>query len=152
MFTRRHFINIAGPAFLAPAVLSRTGIEVRAEALSQRPSAGEEPRMHVGTQQSCSPRMLQFYKRCGVDHICGDPNEWTLEGLLELKDRCSKSGITLDMVPIGMPRSVGLLGDSAHRDRQIEQTCSQIRRVLSVGLREMIVVTRYLPLWPAYFA
>lgn len=78
--------------------------------------------------------MLQFYRRCGVEHICGTPNKWTLEGLSELKERCSSNGITLDMVPIGMPRSVGLLGDKAHRDRQIEQTCDQIRLAANAGI------------------
>ena len=38
------------------------------------------------------------------------------------------------MVPIGMPRSVGLLGDVAHRDRQIEQTCDQILLAARAGI------------------
>jgi len=78
--------------------------------------------------------MLQFYRRCGVSHVCGTPDKWTLEGLLELKERCSTNGISLDVVPIGMPRSVGLLGDAAHRDRQIEQTCEQIRLAAKAGI------------------
>ena len=44
-----------------------------------------------------------------------------------MKGRCATNSITLDMVPIGMLRSVGLLGDKAHRDMQIEQTCDQNR-------------------------
>jgi mannonate dehydratase len=78
--------------------------------------------------------MLQFYRRCGVGHICGTPKKWTPAGLMELKEQCSKNGISLDMVPIGMPRSVGLLGDATHRDRQIEQTCDQIHLAARVGI------------------
>jgi len=123
-----------GPALLAPAVFSEKGMQVEGGSRSQPSSTEQKVRMYVGTQQGCTSRMLQFYKRCGVNHVCGSPNEWTLEGLLELKKRCSDSGITLDMVPIGMPRSVGLLGDAEHRDRQIEQTCNQIRLAADAGI------------------
>ena len=83
MLTRRHFIHMAGPTFLAPATLSSTGIQAKMLPPSQQSSDGQEVKMHVGTQRSCSSKMLQFYKRCGVNHVCGDPNEWTLQGLLD---------------------------------------------------------------------
>jgi hypothetical protein len=72
----------------------------------------------VGTQKSSTSRMLQFCKRCGVNNVCGNPNKWSYEALLELKERCGANGITLDMVSLGMPRSVRLLGNKEYRDRQ----------------------------------
>lgn len=134
MFTRRHFIHVAGPAILASAGFSGEAIRASTVPNSKHPSEGQSVHMYVGTQQSSRPDMLRFYKRCGVNHVCGNPEKWTSEGLLELKERCAANGITLDMVPIGMPRSVGLLGDKAHRDMQIEQTCDQIRLAAKVGI------------------
>ena len=122
MLTRRQLIWTAGPALLTTATTrAKTAQKL------QLPSQNRKPQIHVGTQKACTSDMLQFYKRCGVNHICGTPDKWTLQGLSRLKERCSANGITLDMAPLGMPRSVGLLGDKAHRDRQIEQTCDQIR-------------------------
>jgi mannonate dehydratase len=127
MLTRRRFIHLTGPAILAPSTLSSKTIMTKPLPKPQNKSKKQEVQMYVGTQQGCTPDMLQFYKRYGVDHVCGTPEKWTREGLLELKERCISNGIALDMVPIGMPRSVGLLGDKAYRDMQIEQTCEQIR-------------------------
>jgi mannonate dehydratase len=130
MLTRRQLISAAGPALLTPAVTARAKTVLKSQSRSQN----TEPQMHVGTQNGCTSDELQFYKRCGVNHICGTPDDWTSEGLSRLKERCSANGITLDMVPIGMQRSVGLLGDKAYRDRQIEQTCDQIRLAAQAGI------------------
>ncbi len=134
MFTRRYFIHIAGPAVLVPAALSGKALQAKTLPLPQHSSERQKVNMYVGTQKSCTSKMLQFYKHCGVNHICGTPKKWTMEGLLALKERCWKNGIKLDMVPIGMSRSVGLLGNAAHRDRQIEQTCSQIFLAAKAGI------------------
>ena len=134
MLTRRQFIHATGPVILASA--GSPDKAIRVEKLSNHQSSPEREKvpMYAGTQRSCTPDMLQFYKRCGVNHVCGSPQKWTLEGLLELKERCDDNGIALDMVPIGMPRSVGLLGDKASRDMQIERTCDQIRLAARVGI------------------
>ncbi len=120
MLTRRQFIHVTGPAILASVSSADKSLWVKTLQKPQSTSEGQEANMYVGTQQSCTPDMLQFYKRCGVNHICGKPEKWTREDILELKERCISNGITLDMVPIGMPRTVGLLGDKAYRDMQIE--------------------------------
>jgi mannonate dehydratase len=134
MLTRRLFMQAAGSGILSRAGFSgNTASDLTSSDVKQGPE-NPEMRMHVGTQKSCTPKMLQFYRRCGLRHICGTPDKWTLEGLMELKERCSANGISLDMVPIGMPRSVGLLGDAAHRDRQIEQTSDQIRMAARAGI------------------
>jgi len=134
MLTRRLFMQAAGSGILSRAGFSgNTASDLTSSDVKQGPE-NPEMRMHVGTQKNCTPKMLQFYRRCGLRHICGTPDKWTLEGLMELKERCSANGISLDMVPIGMPRSVGLLGDAAHRDRQIAQTSDQIRMAARAGI------------------
>jgi mannonate dehydratase len=90
--------------------------------------------MVVGMQGDSSEPMLKFYQRFGVRHICGDPDEWTKDGLLRLKDRCGRYDIAVDLAPLGMPRSVGMLGDAEFRKRQIEQTCEQIRMAAAAGI------------------
>ena len=134
MVTRRQLIQAAGPVVLSAVGLSNNTAWALTSSGSQHGAKNPNTRMHVGTQRSCTSEMLQFYRRCGVSHVCGTPDKWTLEGLLELKERCLTNGVSLDMVPIGMPRSVGLLGDAAHRDRQIEQTCDQIRLAAKAGI------------------
>jgi mannonate dehydratase len=134
MLTRRQFIHAAGPAILASA--GSLDISKRAKKLPNPKSSsqGGKVHMYVGTQNRCTPDMLQFYKRCGVNHVCGATEKWTSEGLLELNERCAANGITLDMVPIGMPRSVGLQGDKTYRDSQIERTCNQVRLAAKAGI------------------
>jgi mannonate dehydratase len=134
MISRREFVRLAGITTLSTIVLPES--VANGEATDRRSNVGKanKPLMYPGTQKSSTKRMLQFYKRCGVNNICGNPDPWSLEGLMQLKDRCLTNGITLDMVPIGMPRSVGLLGDKDYRDRQIEQTCDQIRMTARAGI------------------
>jgi len=128
MVSRRRFIRAAGATILGAHSLGRTS-------LAGRSAESKKERMSVGTQGSSTDKMLQFYKRCGVDNVCGEPTgEWTIEGLVRLKQRCEANGISLDMVPLGMPTSVGLVGDKPYRDRQIEQTCEQIRMAAKAGI------------------
>jgi len=133
MLNRRQFIRRTAAGFgtlgLAKGVVAG---EVQADAA--KAAAGVRPLMYVGTQGSAAEGMLRFYKRCGVNNVCGDPDQWSPEGLLELKERCATSGMAVDMVPLGMPRSVGLLGDKGYRDEQIEQTCQQIRTAAQTGI------------------
>ena len=133
MISRRRFIYAMGATTLGAVVLRK---DAAGEDLVAKDKATEsqKPLMYVGTQESSSDKMLQFYKRCGVNNICGEPQQWSREGLLELKQRCEADGINLDMVPLGMPRSVGLLGDKDRRDRQIEQTCRQIEMAAQAGV------------------
>jgi len=134
MWTRRRFIHVSGPMILASAGLAgKAGAAESTASLQRDPQPGNGP-MHVGTQGDCTSAMLQFYRRCGVEHICGTPDRWTVDGLSQLQDRCSVHGLTVEMAPLGMPRSVGLLGDKADRDRQIEQTCDQIRLAAAAGI------------------
>jgi mannonate dehydratase len=92
--------------------------------------------MYVGTQLGpTTPQMLQYFKRHGVDQICGYPPSpgergwWTVEDLERTRDLCEKHGITLDMVALPFltsshidreKRGAIMLGESPERDRDIE--------------------------------
>ncbi|MBN2433529.1 MAG: mannonate dehydratase [Acidobacteria bacterium] len=132
MNRRRFFSTITGAA--GACLLENKG-SVAAPAPGQTQTMSPDPsRMYVGTQKGSSDKMLSFYRRCGVRHVCGDPNSWTLEGLHRLQERCERWGISLDLIALGMPRSVGLLGETEYRAKQIDQTCEQIRLAARAGI------------------
>ena len=130
---RRNFLSLAS----ATAAL---GSLERGETAQPQNSAGQNGRrpvkMHLGTQRSpTTGPMLQYFKRHGVDHVCGyppDPGQrgyWTLQDLQKTRELCEKNGITLDMVALpllssshidGEPRGAIMLGKSPQRDRDIE--------------------------------
>jgi len=135
MISRRRFISAGGVTILGAHSLGGISLAGDSQNLAGKSAESKKERMYVGTQGSSTDKMLQFYKRCGVDNVCGEPEgRWTVEGLLQLKQRCESYGIMLDMVPLGMPTSVGLVGDRAYRDRQIEQTCEQIRMAAKAAI------------------
>jgi mannonate dehydratase len=130
---RRRFFSTVSGAVGVWLLESASSTEALARVPRGTISAGPN-RMHVGTQQDTSDKVLSFYRRCGVRHVCGDPKPWTWDGINRLKDRCESQGISLDMMYLGMPRSVGLIGDQAYRDKQIDQTCDQIRLAARAGI------------------
>ena len=98
-----------------------------------------------------SDERLQFFKRHGVDHICGHPDraDWesaghyTVESLEKLRERCEKNGISLDMVPTPFLASSHIdrerrpnimLGKSPERDRDIEDVQKTIENCAKVGV------------------
>ena len=63
--------------------------------------------MHVGCQNGpTTPKMLDYFKRHGVDHICGYPPDpgaeghWSVDDLKRTKDLCQQHGVALDMVAL----------------------------------------------------
>src|SRR5262249_50511748 len=70
---RRSFVSLMGTgAVLLRGEATHAG-GVAPEPEGQKPS-GQPVKMHVGTQQGpTTPRMLQYFKRHGVNHICGYP-------------------------------------------------------------------------------
>jgi mannonate dehydratase len=126
---RRDFLSFAGGTAAFGSVAS---LKASADAAP----GGRKLKMHVGTQQGpTTPEMLQYFKRHGVDHICGYPPDpgprgyWTVEDLEQTRDLCAKHGIALDMVALPFltsshidrePRGAIMLGKSPERDRDIE--------------------------------
>jgi len=98
-----------------------------------------------------SDERLLFFKRHGVDHVCGHPDraDWesaghfTVESLEKLKERCEKHDISLDMVPAPFLASSHIdrekrpnimLGKSPERDRDIEDIQKTIENCAKVGV------------------
>jgi mannonate dehydratase len=106
--------------------------------------------MKLGCQSSpTSDERLQFFKRHAVDHICGYPpnrpdgSPSTVEELTELKERCAKQGVSLDMIAPPFlasshvdrtARPAIMLAQSPERDRDIEHIQNLIRNCARAGV------------------
>lgn len=104
--------------------------------------------MHVGSQRGPTTLpMLQFFKRHGVDNICGYPpltedRRWEVSQILILQELCESQGVTLEMMQLPLPStSVDdkvfpniFLGKSPERDREIELICEMIRSTAEAGI------------------
>ena len=125
---RRSFLAVTGGAV---ASLATAGAAAGAPAAKRK-----QVKMHVGTQRSpTTPERLQYFKRHGVNHICGyppDPGErgyWTVEELEQTRELCEKHEVELSMVALPFlssshidreRRGAIMLGEGSERDRDIE--------------------------------
>lgn len=154
---RRQFVTLSG--------LTGLGAVVRGRPVSGQtpapPAASKGP--VLGCQRGPTDlRRLQHFKRHGVDHICGfpengaDPASWTVESLSALRDRCAAQGVSLDMVEFPMLSSASIdtltpqhaqnptlapglgkaimLGKDPERQREIEFVQSIIRNCARAGI------------------
>ena len=103
---RRKFLALTGTTAVLTGCTQQNGLQPAANG-EDRPAKKKPVKMHVGTQRGpTSPRMLQYIKRHGVDHICGYPpkpgarGHWTVEELEQTKELCEKQGISLDVVAL----------------------------------------------------
>jgi len=131
---RRHFLSLAGTSTALAGYATVTTLQRPARAQQKRP--GKPVKMVVGTQRSPTiPKMLQYIKRHGVDHICGYPPHpgkrgyWTVEDLEKKRELCEQHGLALDIVALPFltsshidqeKRGAIMLGQSPERDRDIE--------------------------------
>jgi len=117
-----------------------------------RPATRPAPaaRMHLGTQQGpTTPQMLQYFKRHGVEAICGYPPDpgnrgyWTVEDLEKTRDLCQKHAIRLEMVALPLltssrvdhqGRGAILLAQDPQRERDIEQVQKMIAACAKAGI------------------
>ena len=106
--------------------------------------------MVVGCQSGpTDDRRLQFFKRHGVDNICGYPQDpekkgyYSVEDLTRTKDLCEKHKISLDMIAPPFlasshidrtERPAIMLGQSPERDRDIEHVQNIIRNCAKAGI------------------
>lgn len=116
---RRQFVSLTGLAGLG-ALASGTAAGA-AGGQAPGPPSGRGP--VLGCQRAPTDvRRLQHFKRHGVDHICGypdneaDPASWTVESLTRLRDRCAEQGVSLDMVQFPMLSSASIDRMSAQHD------------------------------------
>ncbi len=143
---RRGFLALTGSA----AALAM-GNEAQAAAPAEAPARRRRPvKMYVGCQRGpTTPEMLQFFKRHGVDHICGYPpnpaerGHWTVEELQKTRDLCDKHGVKLDMVALPFLSSSHvdrekqgaiMLGQGPQRDRDIENIQKMIVHCAKAGI------------------
>jgi len=145
---RRQFLNALGTA----ATASATSRHAEART-SPNPKDRREPRpvrMRVGTQRGpTTPERLQYFKRHGVDHICGYPDfdrdrgYWTAEELARTRDLCERHGVSLDMVALPFLTSSHIdretqgaimLADDPERDRDIERIQKMIAACAEAGV------------------
>jgi mannonate dehydratase len=149
---RRTFLTSAGAA--GTAALAGCGSPesspVSADARPDHPV-----RCYVGTQRSpTNPEMLQYFKRHGVNNICGYPprppyperGHWTLEEVEQTRELCEKHGITLDMVAAPFlpsshidreQRPNIMLGKEPERQRDIDDICKCIEVLAQAGVPAM---------------
>lgn len=116
-------------------------------------AATNPPKFVLGCQSGpTSEQRLQFFKRHSVEHICGypegarEPKRYTPEAILELRERCEKHGVSLDMVPAPFlasshidreKRGAIMLGQDPERDRDIEDIQESIRACAKGGVPAM---------------
>ena len=161
---RRQFLNLTGAVSAAAVVGSdsfaksgkgrRLGKQATPrQATPRQATPRQAPRrlkMHVGTQRPpTNERMMRYFKRHGVDHICGYPPRpgergyWTIEELEQTRGLCEEHGIALDMVALPFlasshidreKRGTIMLADSPERDRDIEHIQKMIEACAKVGI------------------
>ena len=114
---RRQFVTLAGLAGLG-AVVPKSS-----EGQTARGAGGRTAGPVLGCQRAPTDlRRLQHFKRHGVDHICGypdneaDPASWTVESLMTLRERCASQGVSLDMVQFPMLSSASIDRMTAQHD------------------------------------
>ena len=135
---RRQFITLTG---LGTAALATRGAHA-----SQAPLT----RMRLGTQRSpTSDAMLSYFRRHGVEGICGYPpsqderGDWTVDVLSRLREQCESHGISLDMVQFPFmsssyvdraARRAIMLGQEPERQQEIDEACEIIANCAGAGI------------------
>jgi mannonate dehydratase len=147
---RRKFVSLVGAAAGAvPFVIDRA----KAEALSPAPAAPTsrgKSTMTVGCQRApTDAKMLSYFKRHAVDHICGYPDPkapdgYAVDSLKRLRELCEANGVALDMVqfPLMSSSSIAraqddkaiMLGKEPDRQRDIDQACEIIKNCAAAGI------------------
>jgi mannonate dehydratase len=114
---RRQFVTLAGLAGLG-AVVPAGSAEGQGASTSGRATGPV-----LGCQRAPTDlARLQHFKRHGVDHICGypdneaNPASWTVESLSALRERCAAQGVSLDMVQFPMLSSASIDRMTAQHD------------------------------------
>ena len=150
---RRDFVTLAS--------LAGVGTAFSREAPAATPTGESGP--VLGCQRAPTDlQRLQHFKRHGVDHICGypdnpdDPASWTVESLTKLRERCVAQGVALDMIQFPSLSSASIdrlsqqhplvqqapttgrkgimLGKEPERQQEIDQVLQIIRNCARVGI------------------
>ena len=141
---RRTFITTSGTAAAMGCLKTSSH---SAEGLGKAPTS---PRLHLGCQRGpTDAKMLDYFKRHGVEAICGHPqispglDSWTADDLRRTQDLCEKHGIALEMVALPLLSSSHidrekqgaiLLGEEPQRSRDIERIQKMIAACGEAGV------------------
>ena len=95
----------------------------------------KKAKMHVGVQGiGTSKKELQFLVRHGVTHMDASVENAEVETLLRHREEAAQEGVSVEMIHIGLPKSITLAQDP-QRDRDIDAICSIIENAGNAGLR-----------------
>jgi mannonate dehydratase len=143
-WNRRTFITTSGTAAAMASLNSSSN------SAEDGGKPANRPRMHLGCQRGpTDAKMLDFFKRHGVEAICGYPqispglDRWTSDDLRRTQDLCEKHGIALEMVALPLLSSSHidrekqgaiLLGEEPQRSRDIERIQKMIAACGDAGV------------------
>ena len=141
---RRKFMASCGTA----AALA--GLDQQAASAGEVRRPPKTVRMHLGCQRGpTTAEMLDYFKRHGVEAICGYPpvspdrGYWTREDLERTRDLCQQHGIALEMVALPLlasshidreQRGAILLAQEPQRGRDIECIQKMIGACAEAGI------------------
>jgi mannonate dehydratase len=137
-------------SFLVAGLTAGTGVisGYSPSSMETIPTTPRRALMKVASQHGSSNEILEVLSSLGVNHICSAlPSEkmdenWTVEGLMRLRERVESYGVKLEMVPLPLSSNYItkaenpniLLGKSPERDREIDHICQMIRNVARAGI------------------
>lgn len=146
---RRAFLAMGGAAALTVGC-DQASNTTAGDAPAQSGKNTRPVKMHVGCQRGpTTPEMLQFFKRHGVNNICGYPpnpgerGHWSIDDLQKTRDLCETHGVNLDCVALPFltsshidreKRGAIMLGDSPERDRDIDDIQQMVAACAKVGI------------------
>ena len=148
---RRHFLSGGAAAGVAALAACQSG--PAPDAAESKPTAADKPvSLYVGTQRGpTNEEMLQYFKRHGVNHICGqlprppypERGYFSVEELSQTKELCEKHDVVLDMIAAPfLPsshidrenRPYIMLGKEPERQRDIDDINKTIENCAQVGI------------------
>ncbi len=92
-------------------------------------------KMHVGVQGiGTSKPELEFLVRHGVTHMDASVENTEVATLLRHKEAAASEGVSLQMIHIGLPKSITLAQDP-QRNRDLDTVCQAIENAGKAGLR-----------------
>jgi mannonate dehydratase len=141
---RRQFVSLVGAAAAVPFGIDRKQ--------TARPPAAPlaKAKMTVGCQRSpTDAKMLAYFKRHAVDHICGypakptDPAGYSVDALKQLRELCESNGVALDMIQFPLmasssidatDRKAIMLAKEPDRQQDLDQACEIIKNCAAAGI------------------
>jgi mannonate dehydratase len=114
-----------------------------------KPAAKPPPlKMKLGHQHDTSEETLRLLAALGVNNICsGVPSRtldenWSVDGILRLKERVAKHGISLDCLALPLSSAYVtradnphiMLGQNPERDRELDAICRMIENAAKAGI------------------